>query len=40
VLGERMQEPQRAQEVYRYIVERYPDTEASRFARVRLPPTS
>ncbi|ATB37440.1 hypothetical protein CYFUS_002862 [Cystobacter fuscus] len=40
VLGERMQEPGRAQEVYRYIVERYPDTDASRFARVRLPPTS
>jgi hypothetical protein len=40
VLGERMQDPTRAQEVYRYIVERYPGTEASRFAQVRLPPTA
>jgi hypothetical protein len=40
VLGERMQEQTRAQDVYRYIVDRYPDTEASRFARGRLPPTS
>jgi hypothetical protein len=27
-----MQEAHRAQDVYRYIVERYPETEASRFA--------
>ncbi|AKJ05589.1 hypothetical protein [Archangium gephyra] len=40
VLGERMQEQTRAQDVYRYIVDRYPDTEASRFAQGRLPPTS
>jgi len=40
VLGERMQEQTRAQDVYRYIVDRYPDTEASRFAQSRLPPTS
>lgn len=40
VLGERMQEAARAQDVYRYIVERYPDTDASRFAQARLPPTS
>jgi hypothetical protein len=40
VLGERMQEPARARDVYRYIVDRYPDTDASRFARARLPPTS
>jgi hypothetical protein len=40
VLGERMQEDTRAQDVYRYIVERYPETEASRFARARLSPTS
>ncbi|HEX5751472.1 MAG TPA: B-box zinc finger protein [Archangium sp.] len=40
VLGERMQEQTRAEDVYRYIVDRYPDTEASRFARGRLPPTS
>ena len=40
VLGERMNEPLRAQEVYRYIVERYPETDASRFARSRIPPTT
>jgi hypothetical protein len=40
VLGERLQEAHRAQDVYRYIVERYPETEASRFARSRLSPTS
>jgi hypothetical protein len=40
VLGERMQEPVRARDVYRYIVDRYPDTDASRFARARLPPTT
>jgi tetratricopeptide (TPR) repeat protein len=40
VLGERMREPARARDVYQYIVDRYPDTEASRFARARLPPTS
>ncbi len=40
VLSERMQEQTRAQDVYRYIVDRYPDTEASRFAQGRLPPTS
>ncbi|WP_395842243.1 tol-pal system YbgF family protein [Archangium violaceum] len=40
VLGERMQEAARAQDVYRYIVDRYPDTDASRFAQARLPPTS
>jgi hypothetical protein len=40
VLGERMQEATRAQDVYRYIVERYPESEASRFARTRLSPTS
>jgi hypothetical protein len=40
LLGERMQEAARAQDVYRYIVDRYPDTDASRFAQARLPPTS
>lgn len=40
VLGERMQDAVRAQDVYRYIVDRYPDTDASRFAQARLPPTS
>ena len=40
VLGERMREPARAQEVYRYIVDRYPETDASRFAQAHLPPTT
>ncbi|MGZ3459455.1 MAG: tetratricopeptide repeat protein [Archangium sp.] len=40
VLGERMQDATRAQDVYRYIVDRYPDTDASRFAQARLPPTT
>jgi hypothetical protein len=40
VLGERMQDAARAQDVYQYIVDRYPDTDASRFAQSRLPPTS
>ena len=40
VLGERMQDAPRAQDVYRYIVERYPRTDASRFAQAHLPPTS
>ena len=40
VLGERMNEPARAREVYQYIVDRYPETDASRFAQARLPPTS
>lgn len=39
VLGERMHEPTRARDVYRYIVDRYPETEASRFAQAHLPPT-
>lgn len=40
VLGERMREQTRAQDVYRYIVDRYPDTDAARFAQGHLPPTS
>jgi hypothetical protein len=40
VLGERMAEAARAQDVYRYIVERYPNTDASRFAQSRLSTTS
>jgi hypothetical protein len=36
--GERMGDPRRAQSVYRYIVHRYPNTDASRFAAQRLPP--
>ncbi len=40
VCAERLQDPQRAQSVYRYIVHRYPDTDASRFAAQRLPPSA
>lgn len=40
VLGERMQDAGRAREVYQYIVDRYPDTDASRFAQAQLPPTT
>ena len=40
VLGERMRDTPRAQDVYRYIVDRYPETDASRFAQAHLPPTS
>ncbi len=40
VLGERMQDAARAEDIYRYIVDRYPDTDASRFAQARLPPTT
>ncbi|HSP77326.1 MAG TPA: tetratricopeptide repeat protein [Myxococcaceae bacterium] len=40
VLGERMEDPSRARSVYRYIVERYPETDASRFAQSRLSTTS
>jgi len=40
VLGERMQEAARARDVYQYIVDRYPDTDASRFAQSQLPPTT
>ncbi len=36
--AERMQDPARAYSVYRYIVHRYPDTDASRYAAQRLPP--
>ncbi|HEX8702108.1 MAG TPA: hypothetical protein VF815_24975 [Myxococcaceae bacterium] len=38
--GERMGDAQRAQSVYRYIVHRYPNTDASRFAAQRLPPSA
>jgi len=38
--GERMGDPQRAQSVYRYIVHRYPNTDASKFAAQRLPPSA
>jgi tetratricopeptide (TPR) repeat protein len=40
VYAERLQEPERAQSIYRYVVHRYPDTDASRFALARLSPTS
>jgi hypothetical protein len=36
--AERLQDAARAQSVYRYIVHRYPNTDASRFAAQRLPP--
>jgi hypothetical protein len=38
--AERMQDPERAQSVYRYIVHRYPNTDASRFAAQRLAPSA
>jgi tetratricopeptide (TPR) repeat protein len=40
VYAERLQEPERAESIYRYVVHRYPDTEASRFAQAHLSPTS
>ncbi|HVG62613.1 MAG TPA: tetratricopeptide repeat protein [Hyalangium sp.] len=40
VYAERLQEPERAASIYQYVVHRYPDTDASRFAQARLPPTS
>lgn len=40
VLGERMHEVARAEEVYRYVLHRYPDTSAARYARERVPPSS
>lgn len=40
VYAERLHEPERAASIYEYVVHRYPDTDASRFAQARLPPTS
>lgn len=40
VYGERLREPERAESIYRYVVHRYPNTDASRFALAHLPPTS
>ena len=40
VYAERLQEPERAASIYRYVVHRYPNTDASRFAQARLSPTS
>lgn len=38
--GERMQDPARALSVYRYVVHRYPNTDAARFAAQRLSPSA
>ncbi|AKQ67550.1 hypothetical protein A176_004462 [Myxococcus hansupus] len=40
VLGERMQDAPRAEEVYRYVLHRYPDTAAARYARERVTTSS
>ncbi|MFP2931737.1 tetratricopeptide repeat protein [Pyxidicoccus sp. 3LG] len=40
VLGERMQDVARAEEIYRYVLHRYPDSSAARFARERVPPSA
>jgi tetratricopeptide (TPR) repeat protein len=40
VYAERLQKPERAASIYRYVVHRYPDTDASRFAQAHLPPAS
>jgi hypothetical protein len=40
VLGERMHEVARAEEVYRYVLHRYPGTSAAAFARERVPPVA
>jgi hypothetical protein len=40
VFGERMRDTARAEGIYQYIVDRYPDTDASRFAQSHLPPTT
>nr|WP_128798259.1 hypothetical protein [Corallococcus coralloides] len=40
VQGEKLGNTVRAEEIYRYIVHRYPDTEAARFAHARLPPAA
>ncbi|WP_395848091.1 tol-pal system YbgF family protein [Cystobacter fuscus] len=40
VYAERMKEPERARSIYQYVVHRYPDTDALRFARKHLPPAS
>lgn len=40
VLGERMQDTARAEEVYRYVLHRYPDTSAARYASERTRPAS
>ncbi|NPC70075.1 MULTISPECIES: tetratricopeptide repeat protein [Corallococcus] len=40
VQGEKLGNTVRAEEIYRYIVHRYPDTEAARFSHARLPPAA
>ncbi|WP_147468366.1 tetratricopeptide repeat protein [Corallococcus interemptor] len=40
VQGEKMGNTVRAEEIYRYILHRYPDTEAARFAHARLAPAA
>ena len=40
VLGEKMRDSARAEEVYRYVLHRYPDSSAARFARERVTPSS
>ncbi|MBZ4371021.1 tol-pal system YbgF family protein [Corallococcus sp. AS-1-6] len=40
VQGEKLGNTVRAEELYRYIVHRYPDTDAARFAHARLPPAA
>ena len=40
VLGEKLQDTRRAEEVYRYVIHRYPDSGAARFARERVPPSA
>ncbi len=40
VYAERMKDPERAQSIYRYVVHRYPNTDASRFAQAHLSPAS
>jgi tetratricopeptide (TPR) repeat protein len=40
VYAERLREPERAVSIYRYIIHRYPNTDASRFAQAHLSPTS
>jgi TolA-binding protein len=40
VYSERLKEPERAESIYRYVVHRYPNTDASKFAQAHLSPTS
>ncbi|WP_244238053.1 tetratricopeptide repeat protein [Corallococcus terminator] len=40
VQGEKMGNTVRAEELYRYILHRYPDTDAARFAHARVPPAA